>query len=119
MSFCFWLGRVVRDVCGTVVHVLDLWVQRPMAHQVSLAHSSDAPASRPLGSDLITSCWNLGYSSSVRIHPPTRSSIYNAYTRSIISNPHRLLISVGCRGDVLGHVPYVRDGVDVVELHRR
>lgn len=28
-------GRVVWDVCSAVVHVLDLWVQGSMAHQVS------------------------------------------------------------------------------------
>ena len=32
------VGCVVRDMRGSVVHILDLWVQGSMAHQVSLPH---------------------------------------------------------------------------------
>ena len=69
----FGVGCVVRDVCGTVVYVLDLRVQGSMAHQVSFPHSEPTSVPLRLGIGLITPLATvlptLGASSIVRILP--------------------------------------------------
>ena len=87
----FHAGRVVWDVCGAVVHVLDLWVQRPMAHQVGLFPPTCLPLF-PIRNLKTSFYLNLGDSSSVRtntrrIYPYMRSILFSFLVLNLYSPP--------------------------------
>ena len=111
-----WLGSrvgcVVWDVRGAVVHILDLWVQGSMAHQVRPS---------PHTSVLLPFCTNHFTPSFSEL----RMLIYCAYYLTLPHTCGLLFLTLGtltlrlCRGDVLGYIPHHVDRVDVVELYRR